>query len=275
MVAWKKYAKKGFRNVGRLAKKRYTVKGRGFGSYAGRKLNFSAIGKDVAMLKAMVNAEKKRVITSTVSGVIGQVDFNAPGGMCHDLTPSISQGTGYSSRIGNSVKIHSMFIQCQLQSQSAQLTQNTLVIQIFKVIGQPYVSGTNATFGFSNNSNPLNHIFLSDPFSGVRTLISPRDPDYFKRFRVLRTIRRTIKADSTGSESTIKTIGIPLKFKNYHLKYSQDTSTLTEGQLLMVAFLENGNSSTSSSSAVSNAPVTAINTGYKFLYTTTHYFYDN
>jgi len=99
------WAKKKARQATKAAGKRYGV------SYGRRgvrasKNSMSKIAKDVMMIKASLNVEKKYIDSGEViKGGVGQVDVNAQGYLPLDLTPILSQGVGESQRVGNSVKM--------------------------------------------------------------------------------------------------------------------------------------------------------------------------
>lgn len=228
----------------------------------------SRIVRDVAMLKSMVNAEKKRIdVPQTTGQAIGQISTNSSGHYLLDLTPVVAQGTGYNQKTGNSFKWHSSFLDFQFIQQVNQISRMRLKIQIVKVIGLPY----------STISNVMGKFIEPTAFVTGGTIYdynSPRNPDYFKNFQVLRTAYATIQPDQITGDSQIKRLKLGLKLRDHHVKTDLNTTTLTEGQVFLLITADQGNCG-GTTSTLGNVPQVALSTGCLMNYEFTHYYYDN
>lgn len=262
-MPFKKYAKKVAKKVGRVVKKRY-FKGKGYGNP-----RIAQMVKDVSVLKSMLNAEKKRLeVSPGTTFTIGQVNGNVSGHYLVDITPQPVQGTGFNQKTGNSFKWHSSFMDMQFSTPTANISGQTLKIEIVKVVGLPYASMPDI----------LNKYIEPTAFitgASVYDLHSPRDPDYFKNFVKLRTRYVKIKQDDISGETVVKRIKLGLKLKNHHVRTDNNDPTVTMGQVFMIITADQGNSSASTASTLVGVPNTAVNTGCFLRYEFTHYFYDN
>lgn len=256
-------ARKVVRKVGTVAKRRY-FSGKGYS-----KPKMGQIIQDVKFLKSIVNAEKHRQIyASTSANTLGQVYGNANGYWAGDVTPNIGQGIGVSNRIGGSIKWHSSHWTFQFQHQASTVAPIRFNIYLVKVVG-PAQSNVATMIQSCWNANP----FVSSP---IYDLNSGRNQDTYKNFIILK--RKTIQmgADNYAGVPMIRTVNFGYKFKNHHCRWAGDTATLTEGQILMVMFADNGNASPLTVSTITNGvSQKAINTGLDFQYIQTHYYYDN
>lgn len=252
----RRVAKKGLR----LAKRRY---------YRGNKLNVRQIGKDVAMLKAMVNAEKKRITVSNNAVLLGQVNANNSGHILFDITPVIAQGTDYNQRTGASVKWHSSYFDMNFVGQASMTSGMKIQIQIVKVVGQVYspISGVLDKFVLPTR-------FLSGT-NDIYDVNSDRQPDYFKQFRVLRTLTTYIKPDTISGETALRRIKFGVKYPNHHIKNEFGTATLADGQVFMMITADRGNSSSTACTLTDPVPIKTAQTGVSMAYELTHYYYDN
>jgi hypothetical protein len=226
------------------------------------------MARDVAMLKSMVNAEKKRyVISSTQATAIGQVNANASGYMAIDITPVPGQSNTYDGRQGASVKLHSSYMKFQFYHQASTAQNIKLKMFLVHVTGAPVASA--ATF--------LGQMFQQNSFvsPGITDYNSQLNPDYFKQYRILRTRTVSLPPDSISGVQVIKEVAIPIRFRNHHIRFNKDTNTVTSGQLLLFIFADSGNISSGSASTCTPIPVTAVSTGCVTNYNLTYYYYDN
>lgn len=220
--------------------------------------------KDVAMLKSMINAEKKETLGTNVTAQLGQVSGNSSNEYIVDITPIVSQGVTGQTRIGNSIKVHSMIIQGQVLQQSANHHQGRIRVQIFLNKG--------TTFATPN----VAELYQRNPINNLYDYNSPREIDTYKNWVVLATRYVNLKQDNYSGVIGWKDVKIPLKFKSWHVKYDQtNTNSVTNGQVLMVVTCDSGNASTTTASTITNIPVTAINTGFTMNYFMKYWFYDN
>lgn len=256
--------KKAYKSVKGMARKRYVTK-------TGKGLRISQVVKDVAMLKSLVNAEKKHFTqksTGTNISAVGQVNGNANGTWSMDLTPNMSQGLTASQRLGDSVKLHSSYLRFQFQKQLNANQPIKLNISVYKVNGQPF---TNIVTAYSTIFKPND--FISTP--ALYDYQSLRDTDYFKNFTLIRSKNVYMKESDFAGEPMIQDVSIPIRYKNHHIKWDNITNTPSQGQLVIVIRADNGNYSGATVSTVSGIPITNINTAVNFGYVFEHFYYDN
>lgn len=211
--------KKTYRKVRNMAKKRYS--------------NRSNIAKDVAMLKSLVNVEKKRVDkTISVPQVFGQRNGSADGFHCNVITPVIPQGLTGSTRNGNSVKLTSGVLDFAIYQQGN--TINNLKIKLWILCRPDNAGGYSAV-------NTADQFLEPNKFSTFRDFYSNRDPEYFSEFRVIKSMTMELKQDSISSATQYIQKKVPLRF-NHHLKYNQDGSTqTTKNEFYILATASEGN----------------------------------
>lgn len=260
----KRVAKRAFKKVRGKLIKRYFKKG-----YSPK---VSRIIKDVSFLKSIVNAEKKRYTTNSLNSplTVAQVNGNSSGHQYFDATPLPGQGTGYNQRTGNSIKWHSVHFTFQFSHQSSADQANKLTIYLVKTVGRIY----------STASNFLSEFMNPNPFISVGSTVwdtnASRVPETYKNFIVLKKKNVFLPADSITGQNLVKTINMGFKFKNHHVRWATDNTTITDGQVWFLVLGMNGNSSpTVASTFGSGVPIKAVNTGAQFNYVQTNYYYDN
>jgi len=229
---------KTYRKVRNMAKKRYS--------------NRSNIAKDVAMLKSLVNVEKKRKDFTKTIQLFAQRNGSNDGFHHEDITPVIPQGITGATRTGNSVKLTSGCLDIQIAQQGNNI--NDMKIKLWLVC-RPDNAG-----GYASNVTG-NQLLEVNPFSTFRDFYSNRDPEYFGEFRVIKTATMTLKADSISTGTSYIQKKFPLKF-NHHLKYNQDGSTATTKNAMYLIV-------TASEGDVANA------TGCTIVYNMRWYYTDN
>lgn len=224
-----------------------------YGTWA--KPKAGGIFKDVAMLKSLINTEKKRTdVTLSTPAKIGQyADLSAAttGVYVVRLTPTIAQGVQNNQRSGNSLKIVSAMI-------NMHFTQQTLTTESIRL--RWYI------LNIPEEDMPLGSVetkFLEEnPFSGVIDYNSSRDPEYFTQFKIVRSGNVFLKADATHiARTSSANIKCPLKL-NHHLKYnSNSTSDSTKNQFYLYVVADSGDNS--------------LNTGAQVQFNTRWYYTDN
>lgn len=265
MKTWGGYVKKQAKRVYKAAKKRYVSKAGNF--------KLAKLTKDVAYLGSMLNAEKKRVITAYSPTILGQVRVNNQGYYAVDLTPSINEGVGYQNRTGSSVKLHSMFLSGIISQQSGADQRVKFKWYIFQVKGDTSTSA----YTFVDN------IVQTNPFIGagnvVRDYNSPFNPDYFGTYKIIRSGKWSLSSSQYASAPLAQ---IPIKILHkfnrgagHHIRYSADTNTVVDGQIIFAVFPDNGNCDPVSPSTLSNVIVTAAASGDNIVMQTQIYYYDN
>jgi len=226
--------------------------------------------KDVARLKGIINSEKFR-IESQGSGIqLGQLNGNASGHYLVDFTPLPSQGDGYNNRQGQSIRWksshYSFFFTRQGSNQSACKAE----IQIIKVIGEPYTSPSNILGRFIEPDRWVTGATVYDT-------ASDRKPEYFKQYRVLRTINVNFPAPqyAAATSNQQKIINFGLRLPNHHVKWNNNTNTLADGQVLCLIRMDTGNCSTVTASTALNVTNAAVGTGLVMAWNKVDYYYDN
>lgn len=257
-----KQLKKGARRVVgkavKAAKKRYVTK-------TGKGLRVKQIVSDVAMLKKLINAEKKRYSLGTNNTFVGQVNGNSSGCYIADLTPYPSQGVTAETRNGASIKWTTSYLQLQFIHMSS--TQSTIKGKIYIIKSDNVINSSTLMTNFLNPSPFITSTSIYD-------INSAREQDYFKDFKVLATRNFSVSCDQLSGQTVQKIVKMPLKF-GHHVKFNDNTQTLSEGQVWMLIVCDSGNIATATSSTVGNISVTAPNTGLNLCWNAIDYFVDN
>jgi len=256
----RRYVKRTAKKVARVAKRRY-FKGKGYA-----RPNLSTMVRDLALVKRSLNVEKKHIQSTITSNVnIGQCNVNADTGQAiYDITPLIVQGVGYSNMTGNSVKLVSMALKGQIKQMTGCQHPMRIKIVIFKSLGIPQT----ATAIQSGNL-----LFDINPLTSCTDINSERNVNYFRDYKILKTKTAYLQPDPVSGELMITNFRFIMKL-SHHLKWNQNTTTLTDGQLLCAFFCDSGNSG-ATVSTLPNVPIKAINSGATVQFFTKFYFVDN
>jgi hypothetical protein len=254
---YKKYKKGGVRKVAKYAGKkiyrRYSTGG------------VRQVVKDVAMLKNMLNTEKK-YYDATFSDTLGQVNGNLSGATYKDLTPLPVQNVAYNGRTGQGLKLVSAQINIIVNNQSAQRTKQRIRFEMY------YVKGDTKTLaGISQELYDIN------PLTSIVDYMSNRQPNNMKDFKKICTRYIYYPSEDhsgTGSASRQKTLKINLKL-SHHLRFDKNSLTLQSGQIFIFAVTETGNSSPAIPSTLPNIANVAVNSGFDFDISTRFYYVDN
>jgi len=255
----------------KAVKKRYVSKG--------GNLKVKRLYKDVSYLKSVLNPEKKRITNKLDLTNIGQVNGDYFSPFIVDVTPvGISSGAGYNQRTGASIKMHSSHYHMQLQHQANTVGEIKYKIMWIMPKGVPVVS-TGINPGFITDMFEQNP-FVSGMANAAIDYCSPRNPDAFPTYKIIRTVSGTIKDDATSGEKVIKTFDVGFKYnkgQGHHIRFDRNTSgtdTVMTGQIIMVMLINRGNLATSASNIVGIGDKGA-ETGLMFQYNRTDYYYDN
>lgn len=248
----KKVIRKGYK----MAKKRYINKKGNF--------RLSRLAKDVAMVKRVINVEKKRN-ASAYTGVVGQVNGAGGGAAMIDITPTISQGVAVNERTGNSVKLTGCYIQGQFLQQGNTLDSNKFSVEIWchKNKEVPMSLASTGT-----------EIYNPSPFSGQIDLVSQRSQDYFSDYVCIKKQLVYVKGDQYSTTNIVRnaTFNMPVKL-NRHLRWN-NSGTLIQGQLFMIIRAQNGNCSLTTASTA-NIAHQGVATGYSYGINSIFYNVDN
>lgn len=242
--------------AGRVLKKRYAPRGT---------LRVGRIARDVAMIKSVINVEKKRLGGTNYTGVLGQVNGGGGGAVMIDITPNLAKGADANQRNGNSVKMTGMYIQGQFIQQSAAIDRNFVSIELWCHKNKEVVMSLSSTGA---------EIYTASPFSGQIDMVSRRNQDYFSDYVCLKKQRVAVTGDTYSATNILRnaTFSFPVKL-NRHLRWN-DSNTLINGQLFLIMRCQSGNSSTTTASTANIAHV-GINTGLNYALDQVTYFVDN
>lgn len=231
--------------------------------------------KDVMSLQKMINAEKKKREvtidnTSTPSPIVGQCNVNNSGHYILDVTPKPPQGVGYNNRNGQSIKWVSSHYSFFFQRQASNINKCTIKLQWIMVKGEP----------FQNTADILGKYVEPNRWIGGGVIYdnaSDRKSEYFKTFKVLKTKYVSFgETDLTGAQTTdSKIVNLGFKLKNHHVKYNNNTDTLSEGQILLYVTMNSGNCSPTTVSTLDDVALKTQATGVTFCHNRLDYFYDN
>lgn len=262
----KKYGQKFVRATKKTIKNRYYNKASGF--------KLGQITKDILMLKKAINAEKKLFSITAQNSLLGQTNGATTAGLLAvDITPLPAQGVTALTRIGNSVKLVSSFLQFQIAHQSATSQSIKYKVMVVRCKGKPYTSATTAV----NEYFYFNPFVLNGASSAIVDYNSATNPNFFNNFEVLHSANHVITQDDISAQPVISSFKVPLSYGNgRHVRFIADgTTTLAEGQILLWILPDSGNSSAATPTTLTGVPVTAVSTGLTCSYNITHYFYDN
>lgn len=225
----KRNAKHIVRSAARGVRDRYAPKG---------KFNYQNIMSDVMMLKALVNVEKKRFnYNPLAAGALGQINVNASGHLCEDVTPIMAQGTGEAQRVGNSLKIHGLFAKIQFRNGFAQTARVRFIVELISVKGDPYTSMS----AFVADYLQVNAFVSAYNMVGIYDWYSPRDPQNMTKFRRLVYKKVTMGGDTVSGQAQQAECTLKCK-PGLHLKWNEDTdSTPGNGQLILLIRADRGN----------------------------------
>lgn len=223
------------------------------------------VASEVAILRRLVNAEKKRYNLGTNNTFVGQVNGNSSGCYTFDLTPVPAQGITAETRNGASIKWTSTYLQLQFIHMSA--TQSTIKGRIYIIRSSNVINSSTLLTNFLNPSPFITSTQIYD-------INSAREQDYFKDYKVLATKNFTVSCDQISGQTVQKIIKMPLKF-GHHVKFNDNSTSITDGQVWMLIVCDSGNIATGTASTVGNISVTAPNTGLNLCWNAVNYFVDN
>lgn len=256
----RKFVKRGAKQL----RKRYTAKPGGRKATGG--VRVGKMAKDILYLKSVLNPEKKRFETQDADIILGQVNGINDGYLFRDMTPAPPQGTGYADRTGASIKLHSSMYHFQFIQQANARCRIRGVIEIYEVLGDPQPGFTFPT-----------ERFLANPFTGVRDMNCHTNPDNFMKGRCIARRNFSVQTDQLGGESLTTDVKIPMKYnkgQGKHIRWDKNTSTLANGQLLLIIRVDRGNCNPVTV-ATNPVPDIGVSTGIVCSFNRTDYFYDN
>lgn len=230
----------------------------------GNRNGFATLARDVALLKTMVNVEKKRCeATVLTSQALGQCYGNSDTGwQCVELFNTthinITQGVTAETRNGASVKLTGMNIRLQFYHQSATTSPTVVKMYVVREIGQPLSSLSGDVVA---GSTGFEQFLIADQLTGYTDFNSLRNPDYMRQFKIVCTRNIKVQCDQLTGQQIVKNLQLNLKL-NSHLRYAGDTTLVVEGQYFIALLPDNGNCSTTQAQTTSsNISNSAVSTG--------------
>lgn len=259
-MAYRNFRKMG-KKVARYAKKRYLRKGAGYNTG----LRMNKIIQDVKMIKDKLNTEKKYIDDGgTASVPVGQQNVNGYGNQVLDITPiNITQGVGYSQRVGKSIKLVAMSLQYQMEQQSATSGPRTFYLYICKTNGAPQLPAT-----------LLTNFMAINPITAVYDTMSNRNINYFKDYVVLKRQKITMKPDSVTGQTQLSTGRCVMKL-NHHIQFVDNTNTVSDGQLFWYIVADAGNAGAINTTTLPNVAIPTANTGASLQTYVRYWYVDN
>lgn len=234
------------------------------------KLSTTRLAKDVAILKGIINSEKFRIESQPFDDLaLGQVNGNSSGHFVGDFTPTPTQGDGYNNRQGQSIRWKSSHYSMFFRRQSGANGPCRIKIELIKVVGEPFATASNIQGRYIE---PNRWITGTNVFDTA----SDRKPEYFKNFRTLRTVYVNFPAPQTSPYTTQqKIVNFGLKLPNHHVKWNNNSNTLTAGQVICLITMDTGNSSSTTVSTLDSIANAQINSGITMSCNKVDYYYDN
>lgn len=265
-----KWAKKKSAQATKAVGKRYGV------SYGRRGVRFSKnsmskIAKDVMMIKAQLNVEKKFKDTLEESdGNVGQVNVNADGRYVTDVTPNIAQGVEESQRVGNSIKATGLVLKFNMIKQNQAEGNRRLCIRLVRSL-DPGLSP----------SALHQRILDPNPFTPVRDYNSNLDYTQLKdgRLKIIAT-KYVYFAQNGGdsmnlpNEAMTKSITMAVKL-NEVLRYDSDADNQPDNiRYHVVITCDNGNAG-GTTSTILGVTIPDSNSGIDFKMHSRFWYVDN
>lgn len=261
--------RRGARNV----RRRYYNKKKG--------VNLKRIYKDIAMVKGMLNSEKKhKAYAPTGSRSVAQIfsdGTDAGTGSGHDILDLTSSnfvpasGSNQDQRTGSSIRVCSHVLRFQFWQESNTAGPRVVQIYIIRTQGDAALSigeFLNPNTFFENNKPSVT--------GSVYDNNSRRNQDFYKQFRVLARKTIYVKNDDTSNETVVKNVTIPLKFKSgNHYKFQGNTQTVVNGRTFCLLLCNAGNEGSGTPTGFSFIPTAEAETGVRYSYTNDYYYYDN
>lgn len=238
-----------------LAKKRYTNKAGG--------IKLKQVGKDIMMLKRIVNVEKKFLKTThAAETAVGQVQANTTGALILDITPKPAQGIGVNQFTGHSFKLTGVHYEMQLKQQGALNVDSYYTFEIFAVVGTP-----------DTTANILSKLFDTSTFTSIIDSYSARNQDSYSDFRLIKRWVMKMPSDQVDGTNIVTTKQFALRLDK-HIRCNSAGVT-SNGQMIMVVRGNYGNCSTATDSTLSNLGTSTANTGVKLNFASKYWYVDN
>jgi len=222
--------------------------------------NVAGLALKVAKLYSMLNTEKKRFDVALNGVVVAQESLNASGVATVDITPIPVQGVAFNQRTGSSIKVHSSIMKVQMWQQTNNTHTTRLRVEYWLNKG-PTISAALL----------LTQLYNASSASGIIDYFSQLDPDYTGTARRILQ-RKFINKPQFQAEISVTDMIVPMRYK-HHVRFDDNSVTVTDGQLVMFIFADTGNSN-AVVSTLSNVPILTALSGLIFNMDQKYYYYD-
>ena len=238
--------------------------------FSSGKQSLAKLYKDVKILKTANSQKEKKHHRESYVGGTGQVAVNQAGYNSLDVSCNPPQGTTSITRIGTKLSLMSTRFNIQFYQQTNTSVGINLRVQVYRIKGLP-ISTVNV---FPDS------YFLDNPIVGgggiIRDIQSFPDPDFAGDSSLLHTSYCYLPAENYSTQSIVKEHNFTVNYKTPIVtRFLNETSTtIVEGQLILVIMADSGNTGVSLST-LSYIPVATQQTGVNTLISTYHNFIDD
>lgn len=265
------WLRRGAKRVYKAASKRYAP---------GGKLDVQKIQSDINYVKSiattaygLLNTEKKRNELNFYGRNVGQVNGTASGHDTFEITPAPSQGNGYGNRTGGSISFRSSYIACQVIQQPFNQQPMRLMVRL--------IMTTNGDAFDATEFLQYNRFLYATNSVAIYDSLCDRDPDFFRKYKVIRQKMVTLKADATenatnGYNYVVNNFKMLLNFGKYghHVRFDNNTSTSTGKRFFILVTADTGNIA-ATDSTLNNIGQYKASTGATTNWIINNYYIDN
>ena len=163
-----------------------------------------------------------------------------------DITPYPTETNGFGGREGSSINLNSSYMQFKFTQMSGNtLTPIKIRMTIVHVLGAPQTSAGALEAFYLNSCLPNGTGINSN--NGIIDYNSSISPDQRHQFKVIYNKSATVWQDNIDAGLQVKNHVIKLKYNKgagHVVRFQQNTTTVTGGQLVMFLTADAGNTST-------------------------------
>lgn len=195
-----------------------------------------------------------------------------------DITPYPVETNGFGGREGSSINLNSSYMQFKFTQMSATtLTPIKIRMTIVHVLGAPQTSAGALEAYYLNSALPNGSGINNN--NGIIDYNSAVSPDQRGQYKVIYNKTTTLWQDNIDAGLQVKQHIIKLKYNRgagHMIRFLQNTTTVTNGQLLMFLTADAGNTAGTAFTGTGNATLTnnAAGSGAFVNFNICHYFTD-
>lgn len=190
-----------------------------------------------AIAKAMPNKEIKEFVVLKPDENVGQLNVNASGRLCRDMTPQPANGTTELTRIGGGIELINASCSIQFWGQTNTYTHDTKAkLEIWQVNGDAQTAADFASGVYSvlsNNSGLLDYTSTFQTEEGYQTRSFVKKLLYCKDY--------LIKSAPLSTVVPVLTHDFDLDLRGIIVNFVSTTTTVASGQIMMVIRCDSGN----------------------------------